>query len=175
MAITTRPVAKHDLKLICDHRERMFAESGRTREALRPMTAAFEQWLSPRLDDGSYFGWMLEDARVVIAGLGMMVIDWAASSGPSGRPPPRVHPQRLCRARAPQQGTGQSADGAGRGEGPELGVCYAILHSTRQGRPLYESRFTRGKPALGQPGCIFRLGRPCSFTRNSAWFAGAKV
>jgi GNAT superfamily N-acetyltransferase len=21
----------------------------------------------------------------------------------------------------------------------ELGVCYAILHSTRQGRPLYES------------------------------------
>jgi hypothetical protein len=54
----------------------MFAESGRTREALWPMTAAFEQWLSPRLEDGSYFGWMLEDAGVVIAGLGMMVIDW---------------------------------------------------------------------------------------------------
>lgn len=43
MAITARPVAKHDLKLICEHRERMFAESGRTREALRPMTAAFER------------------------------------------------------------------------------------------------------------------------------------
>jgi hypothetical protein len=54
MTITARPVAKHDLKLICEHRERMFAESGRTREALRPMTAAFEQWLSPRLEDGSY-------------------------------------------------------------------------------------------------------------------------
>jgi hypothetical protein len=68
MAITARPVAPHDLKLICEHRERMFAESGRTRESLRPMTAAFAQWLSPRLGDGSYFGWMREDAGVVIAG-----------------------------------------------------------------------------------------------------------
>ncbi|WP_247520551.1 hypothetical protein [Bradyrhizobium sp. 190] len=90
MAITARPVAQHDLKLICEHRERMFAESGRTREALRPMTVAFEQWLSPRLDDGSYLGWMLEDAGVVIAGLGMMVIDW-----PPHPSHPTDHPQRL--------------------------------------------------------------------------------
>jgi hypothetical protein len=69
MAITARPVAIDDLKLICEHRERMFAESGRTRESLWPITAAFEQWLVPRLDDGSYFGWMLEDAGVVVAGL----------------------------------------------------------------------------------------------------------
>jgi hypothetical protein len=54
----------------------MFAESGRARESLRPMTAAFEQWLVPRLNDGSYFGWTLEEAGVVIASLGMMVIDW---------------------------------------------------------------------------------------------------
>ena len=47
MTTTARPVAAHDLKLICEHRERMFAESGRTRESLRPMTAAFEQWLLP--------------------------------------------------------------------------------------------------------------------------------
>jgi hypothetical protein len=31
------------------------------------------------------------------------------------------------------------------------------------------------KNALGQPGCIFRLGGPCSLIRNSARFAGAKV
>lgn len=52
MAVTVRPVAKHDLALICEHRERMFAESGRTRASLRPMTAAFAQWLSPRLEQG---------------------------------------------------------------------------------------------------------------------------
>jgi ribosomal protein S18 acetylase RimI-like enzyme len=89
MAITPRPVAKRDLKPICEHRERMFAESGRTRESLQPMTAAFEQWLSPRLDDGSYFGWMLEHTSVVIAGLGMMIIDW---------PPHPSHPADHRRA-----------------------------------------------------------------------------
>jgi hypothetical protein len=60
MPITARPVGLRDVELICEHRERMFAQSGRTCESLRPMTAAFEQWLVPRLDDGSYFGWMLE-------------------------------------------------------------------------------------------------------------------
>jgi hypothetical protein len=30
------------------------------------------------------------------------------------------------------------------------------------------------KSALGQPDCIFRLGGPCSLTRNSAWFAGGQ-
>ena len=139
MAITTRPVAEHDLKLICEHRERMFAESGRTRESLRPMTAAFEQWLSPRLEDGSYFGWMLEDAGVVIAGLGMMVIDW---------PPHPSHPADHRRAyilnvfvepEHRRRGLAKQLMALAEERAHELGVCYAILHSTRQGRQLYES------------------------------------
>ncbi|MFG3597868.1 hypothetical protein [Bradyrhizobium sp. RDI18] len=69
----------------------MFAESGRTHESLRRMTAAFERWLSPRLEAGSYFGWMLEDAGVVIAGLGMMVIDWPPHpSHPADEPDPSI-------------------------------------------------------------------------------------
>jgi ribosomal protein S18 acetylase RimI-like enzyme len=89
MTIIARPVGPHDLELICEHRERMFAESGRTRESLRPMTAAFGEWLAPRLSDGRYFGWMLEKAGDVIAGLGMMVIDW---------PPHPSHPADHRRA-----------------------------------------------------------------------------
>ncbi len=54
------------------------------------MTAAFEQWLKPRLGEGSYFGWMLQEAGVAIAGLGMMVIDW---------PPHPSHPADHRRAR----------------------------------------------------------------------------
>jgi GNAT superfamily N-acetyltransferase len=139
MAITARPAAAHDLKLICEHRERMFAESGRTRESLRPMTAAFEQWLSPRLEDGSYFGWMLEDAGVVIAGLGMMVIDW---------PPHPSHPADHRRAyilnvfvepEHRRKGLAKRLMALAEARARELGVRYAILHSTRQGRPLYES------------------------------------
>jgi GNAT superfamily N-acetyltransferase len=139
MAITARPVATHDLRLICEHRERMFAESGRTRESLRPMTAAFEQWLVPRLEDGSYFGWMLEEAGVVIAGLGMMVIDW---------PPHPSHPADHRRAYilnvfvGPEhwrRGLARRLMALAETRARELGVGYAILHSTRQGRALYES------------------------------------
>jgi GNAT superfamily N-acetyltransferase len=117
----------------------MFAESGRTRESLRPMTAAFEQWLAPRLADGSYFGWMLEDAGVVIAGLGMMVIDW---------PPHPSHPADHRRAYIlnvfvepghRRKGLAKRLMALAEARARELGICYAILHSTRQGRPLYES------------------------------------
>jgi GNAT superfamily N-acetyltransferase len=139
MAITARAIAKHDLKLICEHRERMFAESGRTRQPLQPMTTAFERWLSPRLDDGSYFGWMLEDAGVVIAGLGMMVIDW---------PPHPSHPADHRRAYIlnvfvepdhRRNGLAKRLMVLAKERARELGICYAVLHSTRQGRPLYES------------------------------------
>ena len=139
MAITARSVVPHDLQLICEHRERMFAESGRTRESLRPMTAAFAQWLSPRLADGSYLGWMLEEADVVIAGLGMMIIDW---------PPHPSHPADHRRAYIlnvfvepghRRRGLAKRLMALAEQRARELGVGYAILHSTRQGRPLYEN------------------------------------
>jgi GNAT superfamily N-acetyltransferase len=133
MTTTARPVAEQDLKLICEHRERMFAESGRTRESLRLMTAAFEQWLLPRLRDGSYFGWMLEEADVVIAGLGMMIIDW---------PPHPSHPADHRRAyilnvfvepEHRRKGLARRLMALAEERARELGVGYAILHSTRQG------------------------------------------
>jgi GNAT superfamily N-acetyltransferase len=139
MAVTVRPVAEVDLELICQHRERMFAESGRTRESLRPMTAAFARWLAPRLKDGSYFGWMLEDAGFVVAGLGMMVIDW---------PPHPSHPADHRRAyilnvfvepEHRRTGLAKRLMALAEQKAGQLGLRYAILHSTRQGRPLYET------------------------------------
>ena len=139
MAITARPVAESDLELICQHRERMFAESGRARESLRPMTLAFEQWLAPRLRDGSYFGWMLEDAGLVIAGLGMMVIDW---------PPHPSHPADdrrayvlnvFVEAEHRRRGLAKRLMALAEEKARHLGLRYAVLHATRQGRPLYET------------------------------------
>jgi GNAT superfamily N-acetyltransferase len=139
MAVTERPVAETDLELICQHRERMFAASGRTRESLQPMTAAFALWLTPRLSDGSYFGWMLEEAGVVVAGLGMMVIDW---------PPHPSHPADHRRAyilnvfvepEYRRRGLAVRLMALAEQKARQLGLRYAILHSTRQGRPLYET------------------------------------
>jgi GNAT superfamily N-acetyltransferase len=139
MVATARPVAARDLELICEHRERMFASSGRTRESLQPMTASFRQWLIPRLSDGSYFGWMLEEAGQVVAGLGMMVIDW---------PPHPSHPTDDRRAyilnvfvepEHRRNGLARQLMALAEERARQLGLRYAILHSTRQGRPLYEA------------------------------------
>jgi GNAT superfamily N-acetyltransferase len=117
----------------------MFAASGRTRESLQPMTASFRQWLIPRLSDGSYFGWMLEGAGQVVAGLGMMVIDW---------PPHPSHPTDDRRAyilnvfvepEHRRKGLAKQLMALAEEKARQLGLRYAILHSTRQGRPLYEA------------------------------------
>src|SRR5262249_19622793 len=76
---TTRPLGPDDIDLICRHREEMFRASnapGRGDELLRTMTAAFRTWVAPRLKDGSYFGYIVEDAGQAIAGIGLMLIDW---------------------------------------------------------------------------------------------------
>src|SRR5438105_7004524 len=135
MVATARPVAARDLELICEHRERMFAESGRTRESLQPMTAAFRQWLIPRLGDGSYFGWMLEDAGQVVAGLGMMVIDW---------PPHPSHPTDDRRSyilnlfvepEHRRKGFAKQLMTLAEQRARQLGLRYAILHSTGRAGP----------------------------------------
>jgi GNAT superfamily N-acetyltransferase len=136
MVATARPVAERDLELICEHRERMFAESGRRRESLQPMTSAFRHWLIPRLTDGSYFGWMLEDAGLVVAGLGMMVIDW---------PPHPSHPTDDRRAYVlnvfvepehRRKGLAKQLMAMAEQRARQLGLRYAILHSTAGPPPL---------------------------------------
>src|SRR3954467_6860293 len=85
---TTRDVQPSDCETIVMHRELMFAASGRSQETLKPMTEAFRRWLPPKLASGDYFGWMVEHDGAVVAGLGMMIIDW---------PPHPSHPTQDVR------------------------------------------------------------------------------
>lgn len=135
-----RPVTPADLELVCRHRHEMFKASGRTDEALAPMSAAFRDWLAPRLADGGYFGWIAMEDAAPIAGLGMMVIDW---------PPHPSHPTQAARGYVlnvfvePDR-RGQGIAGAlmelAMAEGRKRGLQYMILHATAQGRPMYEKR-----------------------------------
>jgi ribosomal protein S18 acetylase RimI-like enzyme len=133
-----RSISPSDLNLICEHRERMFAESGRDRTSLKPMTDAFRDWLRPRLDDKSYFGWIIERDGRPAAAVGMMVIDW----------PP--HPSHLKQERRGyvlnmyvepdhrHRGLARRLMEMVRAEAQALELDYVTLHATRQGRPLYE-------------------------------------
>jgi GNAT superfamily N-acetyltransferase len=139
--LTTRGVTASDIDLICRHREEMFRASnapGRTEEVLRTMTLHFREWLTPRLADGSYFGFILEDDGNPVAGIGLMLIDW---------PPHPSHPSRDKRGYAlnmfvepdyRRRGLGKFLMAAGGAELTRRGVLFCVLHATRMGMPLYE-------------------------------------
>ena len=141
MTLTTRPVTTDDLELICDQRERMFRESntpGRTEEILSTQTVHFRSWLAPRLRDGSYFGHVVEEAGKPVAGIGLMLIDW---------PPGPSHPTSDKRGYVlnvfvepshRRKGLAATLMELADREFTTRGVSYAVLHSTRMGRPLYE-------------------------------------
>lgn len=139
--LTTRPIAAGDLDLVCRHREEMFRASnapGRTEDILRSMTAAFRTWVEPRLNDGSYFGYIAEDRGAPVAGIGLMIIDW---------PPHPSHPLEDKRGYVlnvfvepshRKQGLGKMLMELGEAEIARRGVSFAVLHATRMGQPLYE-------------------------------------
>ena len=138
---TTRPVRPDDLDLICRHREAMFRESnapGRSDDMLRTMTASFRTWLAPRLQDGSYFGTIVEADGKPVAGIGLMLIDW---------PPHPSHPSEEKRGYVLNvyvepahrgRGLAKMLMLEGEAELARRGASFAILHATRMGRPLYE-------------------------------------
>ena len=139
--VTTRPVSLGDLDLICRHREEMFRASnapGRSDEVLSAMTRSFRVWIEPRLRDGSYFGYIAEEDGAVVAGIGLMIIDW---------PPHPSHPNEDKRGYVlnvfvepyyRKRGLATMLMRLGEAEIARRGVSFAILHATRMGRPLYE-------------------------------------
>ena len=126
----------------------------RTEAILKAMTAAFRVWVEPRLKDGSYFGYIVEDAGASVAGIGLMVIDW---------PPHPSHPLEdrrgyvlnvFIEASHRRQGLGSMLMELAEAEFRKRGVSYGVLHATRMGKPLYErmgwaattTRYVRPQP-----------------------------
>jgi ribosomal protein S18 acetylase RimI-like enzyme len=133
-----RPLLPSDLDLVCRHREEMFRESGRPAHLIAAMSAPFREWLEPRLADGRYFGWVVEEEGVAVAGLGMMEIEW---------PPHPFHPADARRGYIlnvyvepafRRRGFARQLMEQACAEGRRRGIQYLILHATDQGRPLYE-------------------------------------
>jgi ribosomal protein S18 acetylase RimI-like enzyme len=136
--LQVRPLVAQDLELICRHRREMFRDAGTTEDVLSVMTEHFRSWLRPRLEDGSYFGFVLTDNGESVASIGLMSIDW---------PPHPAHPSQAQRGYVlnlfvepahRRHGLGAELMRLAEAEFAERGLDFAILHATEKGQPLYE-------------------------------------
>jgi ribosomal protein S18 acetylase RimI-like enzyme len=134
-----RPITPADFATVLRHRAAMFRDSGRPEEVIAALAEPFAAWLAPRLADGRYFGWMIEEAGEAVAGIGMMEIEW---------PPHPSHPTSDRRGyilnlyvepEHRRRGLAKTLMDAAMDEARARGLEYVILHATDQGRPLYAS------------------------------------
>jgi GNAT superfamily N-acetyltransferase len=137
MATTLRPLGAQDLERICAQRTEMFLEAGWDAGKVAAMAAPFAAWLAPRLADGRYFGFMAECDGAVVAGVGLMLLDW---------PPHPAHPDTAARGYVlnvyvdpgqRRQGLAQTLMAEAEREFARRGIGFAILHATAAGKPLY--------------------------------------
>jgi GNAT superfamily N-acetyltransferase len=135
-----RIAAASDAETIVRHRRAMFSEMGyRDQPALDKMCAAFEPWLARKMQTGEYLAWFAVEAEgSVAAGLGLWLMDWPPHMiGPGARRGnilnvyTEPHARRLGLARLLME----TALAWCR----DNGIRAVILHSSADGRRLYES------------------------------------
>jgi ribosomal protein S18 acetylase RimI-like enzyme len=135
-----RAATPADSAVITHHRRCMFVDAGRQdNRVLDVMAEHFKPWVEKRLADGRYLGWLTTEGGKVIAGAGLMVLDW---------PPHPLDPRQDKRGYLlnvyvePEHRRKKLAskliDGA-LAEARRQKIRVVALHSTDAGKPLYES------------------------------------
>ena len=138
MDVVTRRMTSRDVECVCRQRSAMYREAGRPLEAIEAAEEPFRRWLQPKLKDGSYMGWAMEVGGVVIAGAGLILLDW---------PPHPLHPAESRRGYLLNVWVDVEHRGRGlakrlvlavQAEARRFGVGYMTLHASDLGRPVYE-------------------------------------
>jgi ribosomal protein S18 acetylase RimI-like enzyme len=136
----TRAAMPADAAIITHHRRRMFVDAGRQdNRILDVMAEHFKPWVETRLGDGRYFGWLTTEGGKVVAGAGLIVLDW---------PPHPLDPRQDKRGyllnvyvepeHRRQKLASHLIDQA-LAEARKQKIRVVALHSTDAGKPLYES------------------------------------
>jgi ribosomal protein S18 acetylase RimI-like enzyme len=138
--LKTRLATAADAPLITRHRRRMFVDAGRRDDqVLQLMAQAHDPWVAQAITDGRYLGWLTEDDGKVIAGAGLLLLDW---------PPHPLDPHSTTRGYLlnvyvePEYRRRRLASNLienALAEARRRDIRVVALHSTEEGRRLYES------------------------------------
>jgi GNAT superfamily N-acetyltransferase len=134
----TRLATVEDAELIAQQRRNMFVDAGQADNAeLQPMMENFVRWVRPKLEDGSYVGWLTSEGGRVVAGAGMWLMDF----------PPHWMDEGSVRAYLLNFYVDPEVRGRGLAgqllklavdESDRRGIEVVTLHASKFGRPIYE-------------------------------------
>jgi GNAT superfamily N-acetyltransferase len=137
----TRVATVEDAELIAQQRRSMFVDAGQVEDgSLQPMVENFVRWVRPRLEDGSYVGWIVEtveEDRRVAAGAGMWLMDFPPhwmDAEPVRAYLLNFYVEPVFRGEGLAYGLLKMAVEDAR----RRGVKVVSLHASKFGKPLYE-------------------------------------
>src|SRR5262249_49694442 len=127
-----------DAELISEQRRKMFVEMGQPDdEPMQAMLRNFLPWVRERLRDGRYLGWLIENGEHVVAGGGMLLMDFP----PHWRDPQPLRAYLLnfyVTPEARRRGLAETLLQTATAEAGRRGIKVVTLHASEFGRPLYE-------------------------------------
>jgi GNAT superfamily N-acetyltransferase len=134
-----RTATADDLDLVLQHRRRMFEDMGHSDPAaMAAMLASSEPLLARGLGDGSYRGWFVETAGEVVAGGGIILLEF--QSHPRDPQPRRAWVVNMYTEPAHRRhGLARRLMQAMLAWCRESGMSSLYLHASDEGRPLYAS------------------------------------
>jgi GNAT superfamily N-acetyltransferase len=138
MMFETRLATVEDAALIAEQRCEMFVDAGQAEGVpLNEVRENFVAWVRPRLQNGSYVGWLVQEGERVVAGVGMWLMEF----------PPHWMDAMPLRAYLLNFYVEPEFRGCGLAfgllkatveEARRRGIKVVSLHASRFGKPLYE-------------------------------------
>jgi GNAT superfamily N-acetyltransferase len=141
---TIRTATPADSAIITHHRHRMFVDAGRAdSQALKNMSSRFEPWVKDMLTNGKYFGWLTidddaKDGEKIVAGAGLLILDWPPHPLDAGCFRGYLLNVYVDPAYRRKKLGSQLVERA-LAEARQKNIRVVALHSTDEGRPMYEA------------------------------------